>query len=297
MRDLPNFNFAAFDAAAEAWRRARPGNESVNPADHDREIYPGIEDWVGFAEGDLDRLPAAFSRFEALAWDIGQVVQVDAIVLLPGWRGSPGARQELSAAEATGKRVFFYSEGLISERQIPLIIGISGYARSGKDTTGHILSIHHGLHRVAFADKIKDIALSVLPREQVGFVLEHGWEHAKQQRVLLRELLQRLGTEVRFHLGKDAWVNPVISSCLAQSGSVITDVRFPNEVDAIRAAGGTVWRVHRPGYGPANEHPSETALDQHEFDVVLCNEGTVRDLHDLVLARFDDYLKLKGSTI
>lgn len=296
MRDLPNFNFAAFDQASAAWRALAPGNEAINPADHDREVHPGIEGWVGFAEGDLHRLPSAFCRFEAMAWDIGQVVQADAIVLLPNWERSIGARQELSAAEATGKCVYFFSrDGRISARRTPIIIGLSGWARSGKDTAGHALARHHGLHRVAFGDKIKAIALSLLDPIHVEFIEQVGWDKAKQERVLIREALQRLGTEVRYHLGKDAWVTPVIEACLAQGDSVITDVRFPNEVGAIQAAGGTVWRVHRPGWGPANEHPSESALDRHEFDVVIPNEGTVHEFHDLVLERFHDHLKLKGS--
>jgi len=64
---------------------------------------------------------------------------------------------------------------------------------------------------------------------------------------------------------------------------IITDVRFPNEFDAVKAKGGLVIRVNRPGHGTsmvalANAHPSETALDGHDFDHVIENDGNLEDL-------------------
>lgn len=77
---------------------------------------------------------------------------------------------------------------------------------------------------------------------------------------------------------------------------IITDVRFPNEVDAIKERGGIVIRVNRPkikvvtddlvtdiihnskNFGIV-EHESETALDQYkEFDHIITNDGTINDL-------------------
>ena len=64
---------------------------------------------------------------------------------------------------------------------------------------------------------------------------------------------------------------------------IITDVRFPNEYDAVKAKGGLILRVNRPGYGTsmldlATAHPSETALDGHDFDHVIENDGNLEDL-------------------
>ena len=65
---------------------------------------------------------------------------------------------------------------------------------------------------------------------------------------------------------------------------IITDVRFPNEFDAIKAKGGLMVRVNRPGYDTSMvAHPSETALDGHDFDVVIENNGDLDDLKQKVL--------------
>jgi hypothetical protein len=71
-----------------------------------------------------------------------------------------------------------------------MIIGLSGYAQSGKDTVAKILVDHYGFRRVAFADKIKEMVLETNP---IVFIDEHqrtwraaeyvswkGWEKAKQ---------------------------------------------------------------------------------------------------------------------
>jgi len=79
------------------------------------------------------------------------------------------------------------------------------------------------------------------------------------------------------------------------SNWLVTDVRFPDEVKAIEDRGGVVIRVNRPDepliedgttiyYPPFDdvEHPSETALDDYEFDYVINNNGTIEDLVEKV---------------
>jgi hypothetical protein len=71
---------------------------------------------------------------------------------------------------------------------------------------------------------------------------------------------------------------------------VITDCRYPNEAEALKARGFLTVRVIRPSLQPglAGEHESETALDQYATDYLLCNRGTVADLHkqvDTMVAR------------
>lgn len=73
---------------------------------------------------------------------------------------------------------------------------------------------------------------------------------------------------------------------------IITDVRFPNEADAIRKRGGIIIRVNRKhGYNtpdgkwkemPINYHASETALDNYNFDYILENNKTVKELEEEV---------------
>ncbi len=63
---------------------------------------------------------------------------------------------------------------------------------------------------------------------------------------------------------------------------VIPDCRFENEARFVVEEGGQVWRIHRPGVGPLNDHPSETALDDHEFDRHIHNDKTIAALHEHV---------------
>jgi hypothetical protein len=73
----------------------------------------------------------------------------------------------------------------------------------------------------------------------------------------------------------------------------ITDMRFPNEMDAIKERGGITIRVVRPhGYTnphtgvykemPLSYHPSETALDDAKFDYEIINDGEIVDLIEKV---------------
>lgn len=169
----------------------------------------------------------------------------------------------------------------------PMLIGLAGYARTGKDTVGRYLCEEHDFIRVAFADALRDLALGVDPiigayaddtPMRLGEVVSvHGWEAAKDGWPEIRRLLQRLGTEGgRAVLGDDVWVNAAMAQ--VNGRTVFTDVRFPNEAEAIMNAGGQVWEIVRPGVGPVSDHPSETALDGFPFSLTILNNGTYDDL-------------------
>lgn len=96
MRGLPEFGFPAFDTAAAQLVAA--GHEVVSPAQHDRET--GF-DPTGMT-GHEDLSDFGFDLRDALAWDLSQVAAADAVMLLPGWRRSSGARAEIATAAAVG---------------------------------------------------------------------------------------------------------------------------------------------------------------------------------------------------
>lgn len=108
MRGLPQFNFPAFDSLTR-WLRDL-GHTVSNPAEHDREVLgvDVLEGAPGFETGDLAEWTNAtgFSFHAAMQWDLQQVLDGDAIVLLPGWENSKGARYERTVAEAAGKRIW-----------------------------------------------------------------------------------------------------------------------------------------------------------------------------------------------
>lgn len=131
---------------------------------------------------------------------------------------------------------------------LPQLVGLAGWARSGKDTAAGAL-VALGYQRRGFADALKDLALRI------------GWDGRKDDTG--RQLLQELGVGCRDVLGADVWVNALMHTI--DGPTVITDVRFPNEVAAIADHAGVVVRVVRTGVRPARGHLSETALD----DVML----------------------------
>jgi hypothetical protein len=111
----------------------------------------------------------------------------------------------------------------------------------------------------------------------------YGWEGLKERSPDVRGLLQRFGTEVgREMFSEDFWVDYALNSIPDGAKAVIADVRYPNEADAIRKLGGKVIRVQRDGVVAANEHASESALNDYKFDVVLNNNRDIDGLHLLV---------------
>lgn len=179
------------------------------------------------------------------------------------------------------------------------IVGVSGYARSGKDTVGKILFDHAGLKPIAFADAVYDAAIALNP---AIFFIKHGkkpvrlnevvddlgWSEAKEIKEV-RRTLQRIGTEVgRQVIDPDIWVKIAFRKASEAKkegfpGVVFTDMRFRNEAHEVRFAGGRCWRIERPGVTPPTDdngrvHISETDLAAWQFDHIFDNDGTVEDL-------------------
>lgn len=182
-----------------------------------------------------------------------------------------------------------------------VIIGLTGHAQSGKDTAARGLIESRGFTRLAFADLLKKTAYDIDPyvqKDDGSFVRlsvlvdEVGMERAKLENEDVRRLLQRLGTEGgRNNLGGNVWVDPVMRAAMASPTPVaVTDVRFPNEVAAVKSAGGLVVRVSRPGVGPVNAHVSDAGIDSLEVDLELVNDGTIADLHAKITAVADRLL-------
>jgi len=171
-----------------------------------------------------------------------------------------------------------------------MIIGLTGYARSGKDTVAKVLVDNYGFERIAFADPIRELLLRINPILNNGYhlnehVREFGWELAKS-RTEVRRLLQDLGVGARDILGADIWVTTALKKMSnTNKNYVITDVRFQNEASTIKVANGVLWRVERPNVSAVNNHVSESELSEHPVDITLLNNGTIEDLVASVKAR------------
>lgn len=95
-----------------------------------------------------------------------------------------------------------------------------------------------------------------------------------------RLMLQLLGTEGgRNTIHNNIWVNAAMAGYDGTKNWIFTDMRFPNEMDAVMNRSGVTIRMVR-GDGNTGDHPSETALDDryHAFDYVIDNNGTIENL-------------------
>lgn len=171
-----------------------------------------------------------------------------------------------------------------------MIIGLSGYAQSGKDTIAKHLVENYGYNRVAFADLLRQALYNLdpvitdlpeLPGVHLASTVDHlGWELTKQSSPQVRRMLQRMGTEVgRNMFGSDFWVEQAFKNVYSGSKTVFTDVRFPNEYHKVKSYFGKVFRVEKPGIEAVNAHISEMALDNFDFDGVILNNGSIEELN------------------
>jgi hypothetical protein len=170
-----------------------------------------------------------------------------------------------------------------------MIIGLSGYAQSGKDSTAELLCLKYGYKRLAFADPMRQALMVINPRldsitRVSDLVEDYGWDVAKKNPEV-RRLLQVLGTDFgRKMLGDDVWINIALSGIKSEDKIVVSDVRFPNEAEAIKKLSGTVWRINRHNHSAVNSHTSERAMDNYMFNFVIYNDGTLTELSDEVFA-------------
>jgi hypothetical protein len=205
-----------------------------------------------------------------------------------------------------------------------MIIGICGFIGSGKDTIAdYLVNLHH-FRRESFANTLKDAVAQVFGWDRT--MLEGRTKQAREWREQVdpwwsqrlgiphltpRYILQQWGTEVcRKNFHDDIWIASLENKLRnSRDDVVISDCRFPNEIRAIKTAGGIVVRVVR---GPEPEwydaavsrnrgpngnstwalsgrrleqlgvHASETSWVGTKFDVVLDNNGTLDDLYQQV---------------
>jgi dephospho-CoA kinase len=172
-----------------------------------------------------------------------------------------------------------------------MIIGLTGYARSGKDSVAKVLTDQYGFTRIAFADPIRDLLLELDPILDKGnrlssLVSEYGWEIAKSQ-AEVRRLLQALGVGARSIIDQEIWVIKALRSMSDNKNYVVTDVRFKNEMTALKLSAAQIWRVERPGVGAINSHVSESEMSTFEVDQTFINDGSLEDLEAMIKARMN----------
>ena len=205
------------------------------------------------------------------------------------------------------------------------LIGITGAISAGKDTIGDILVNNFAnWEKMSFASHLKDVTALLFGMDRKMLAGETPEDRVKREQpdefwskkmgkdFTPRYALQFLGTNLlRNQLHQNIWVDCLERKILASKKNiVITDVRFPNEIDMIRNIGGKIWRVERgelpiwfrkveswnqnrenleydiPYYVPeiSNIHESEWRwVGYDEPNYIFENNGTIEDLKNNVI--------------
>jgi len=212
----------------------------------------------------------------------------DGVIVYPGWENCASSREAVKVAYRA--RLPIYRIGMTDAGPALLprveVVGVCGWAQSGKDTVAGALVEDFGYSKASFADTLRDIVSVLNPIisdtgvRYADSVRDIGYEETKRVYPESRRVLQVLGTEgVREFLDEEAW--PLSLYLKIQDGAkvVIPDVRFENEIDFVRYCGGKVWWVSRPEVSaPPFAHATENSISPDHTDNIITNDGTVIDI-------------------
>jgi dephospho-CoA kinase len=157
------------------------------------------------------------------------------------------------------------------------LIGLAGRARAGKDTVAEYLANNYGFKQFSFAEHLKNVA-------EVA-----GWNGLKDEKG--RILLQHLGDTLREY-DKDIFIKNLtakietyermVSYALLETRVVISDVRLPSEIEALKNLGASIWYISRSieGIEKVPAHITETLNpDSFKFDYVFDNSSSFQALY------------------
>lgn len=180
----------------------------------------------------------------------------------------------------------------------PRIVGLQGYGGSGKSEVRRILERRGYVARhikEPIAEMTRVLLDAVYPgmEDKLAYFIDG---HLK--RTPIPELGGRTATEIQQELGTafgrnfisptiwlDIWARWADDRLAANQPVVQESVRFANEAEAIRARGGVIFEVRRPGIGPVNAHVSE-ALPV-KADYVIHNTGDLSVLESRVITAME----------
>ncbi|MCW5319662.1 hypothetical protein D5039_00230 [Verminephrobacter aporrectodeae subsp. tuberculatae] len=202
----------------------------------------------------------------------------------------------------------------------PHLIALTGPAGCGKDTVARLLREHCGARTMAFADALRSEIAEAFSTDPIYLTHRATKEHpmgalalrrcldsAFVDRLLAhhetigqqldlavarspRAIMQWWGTEYRRQQDPAYWVKIACANIMQLRQDpdvqtiVLTDLRFDNEAEMLRAMGARVWKIKRPGCGHAEpSHVSQVTGEQFAPDLTINNDGGILHLQQLVL--------------
>jgi len=178
------------------------------------------------------------------------------------------------------------------------LIGVSGFARTGKDTfykrCASFLSFHgFKSKKYSFAHALKS-EIDPLLSEHVGI---SAFTEKDIEKEIIRPLLVTYGTDIRRKLNPNCWIESIqdkVQSDLSSGHYVfISDVRFLNEAEWIKNMGGYLFNIQRDGIKAANKDESEQYfLFKNLIDYTIrwptLKESSLSELDDYIVKLFDE---------
>ena len=171
------------------------------------------------------------------------------------------------------------------------LIGLTGKARSGKDTTAYILEQEHRFARHSFAFSLKQACKNIfgLSESQVNGALKEEYDSYWEKSP--RQIMQLVGTEcLRVNFGETIWLQSLekrVNLNPEQEFVVVSDVRFDNEAKWIRENGGVVWEIRRQDITEVSPHSSELGVDHSLIDSVIHNDSGLDSLMTKVKSEYE----------
>lgn len=130
-----------------------------------------------------------------------------------------------------------------------IVLGLAGRKGSGKTAVANLLVQEYGAVKSSFAEPLKQMLRTM------GLTQDQLWGNSKEipdfeilHGKTPRHAMQTLGTEWgRVHISPDLWAKLWAKMALVDQPTltVVEDVRFSNEVAAIRSVGGLVLGIQR----------------------------------------------------
>lgn len=173
------------------------------------------------------------------------------------------------------------------------VIGLGHYSRTGKDSFANYLLAALACPKIkaakkSFAWKLKQVCYELYAwagmREPEFYETPEG---ATYRDIVLQamgktpvQIWVDFGTPaVREQVYDRTWIDYLLKTDHGVEVLVVPDVRFPNEVEAIRELGGTLIKVVRPGYGPRKTVADRALLGFTGWDYVIGSSGEMSELN------------------